>query len=226
MITLLFLLCLGPSPYNNFVTQRQYSKAHSGREIDASQTERLGRLSITRFGLSLARSAQAEHDNASCFFARAAGFHRFIRDVTATALSQGERYEERPTRRRRGARANDRRTGCIFNDFSVNDGRGFDLCGEAPRRHQPVPVNNLRNGLTSADRRWLRLRRSLALLISTFPTKRERHREQKRTSHLSATGAPETRGLGSISPSHDRPAAPLRKPNLPPTAAHEFISSK
>ncbi|GBP51651.1 hypothetical protein EVAR_96247_1 [Eumeta japonica] len=52
-----------------------------GREIDASQAERLGRscLSIARSALSLARSAQAERDNESCFFVRAAGVDRFIR---------------------------------------------------------------------------------------------------------------------------------------------------
>ncbi|GBP28592.1 hypothetical protein EVAR_85791_1 [Eumeta japonica] len=53
----------------------------SGREIDASQAERLGRscLSIACSALSLARSAQAERDNESCIFVRAAGVHRFIR---------------------------------------------------------------------------------------------------------------------------------------------------
>ncbi|GBP63224.1 hypothetical protein EVAR_89491_1 [Eumeta japonica] len=42
----------------------------SGREIDASHTKRLGRscLSSACFTLSLARSAQAERDNESCFF--------------------------------------------------------------------------------------------------------------------------------------------------------------
>ncbi|GBP37741.1 hypothetical protein EVAR_29942_1 [Eumeta japonica] len=43
---------------------------------------RIGRCSgreIARFALSLARSAQAERDNESCFFMRAAGVHRFIR---------------------------------------------------------------------------------------------------------------------------------------------------
>ncbi|GBP57836.1 hypothetical protein EVAR_41505_1 [Eumeta japonica] len=51
------------------------------KEIDASQGERLGRscLSIACTALSLARSAQAERDNASCFFVRATGVHRFIR---------------------------------------------------------------------------------------------------------------------------------------------------
>ncbi|GBP55509.1 hypothetical protein EVAR_36232_1 [Eumeta japonica] len=52
---------------------------YSGREIDASQAERLGRLSIARSALSLARSAQAERDNKSCFSVCAAGVHRFIR---------------------------------------------------------------------------------------------------------------------------------------------------
>ncbi|GBP08719.1 hypothetical protein EVAR_7306_1 [Eumeta japonica] len=53
----------------------------SGREIDASQAEHLGRscFSNTRSALSLARSAQAERDNESCFYVRAAGVHRFIR---------------------------------------------------------------------------------------------------------------------------------------------------
>ncbi|GBP61127.1 hypothetical protein EVAR_46778_1 [Eumeta japonica] len=43
---------------------------------------RIGRWSgreIARSALSLARSAQAERDNESCFFMRAAGFHGFIR---------------------------------------------------------------------------------------------------------------------------------------------------
>ncbi|GBP68287.1 hypothetical protein EVAR_57613_1 [Eumeta japonica] len=34
---------------------------------------------IARSALSLARSAQAERDNESCFFVRAASVHRFIR---------------------------------------------------------------------------------------------------------------------------------------------------
>ena len=53
----------------------------SGREINVSQAERLGRscLSISCSTLSLARSAQAERDNESCFFVRAADVHRFIR---------------------------------------------------------------------------------------------------------------------------------------------------
>ncbi|GBP12161.1 EGF-containing fibulin-like extracellular matrix protein 1 [Eumeta japonica] len=53
----------------------------SERETDASQAERLGRsyLSIACSTLSLARSAQTERDNESCFFVRAAGVHRFIR---------------------------------------------------------------------------------------------------------------------------------------------------
>ncbi|GBP78633.1 Sarcoplasmic calcium-binding protein, alpha-B and -A chains [Eumeta japonica] len=43
---------------------------NNGREIDASQAECLGRpcLSIASSALSLARSAQAERDNESCFF--------------------------------------------------------------------------------------------------------------------------------------------------------------
>ncbi|GBP39760.1 hypothetical protein EVAR_23086_1 [Eumeta japonica] len=55
---------------------------NSGREIDASQAERLGRLSIACSALSLARSAQAERDNESCFFVHAADVHRFIRRMT------------------------------------------------------------------------------------------------------------------------------------------------
>ncbi|GBP67293.1 hypothetical protein EVAR_43804_1 [Eumeta japonica] len=51
----------------------------SGKEIDASQAERLGRLSIACSVFSLARSAQAERDNESCFFVHEAGVHRFIR---------------------------------------------------------------------------------------------------------------------------------------------------
>ncbi|GBP33009.1 hypothetical protein EVAR_82847_1 [Eumeta japonica] len=46
-----------------------------GREVDASQAESLGRscLSIAGSALSLAHSAQAERDNVSYFFVRAAG---------------------------------------------------------------------------------------------------------------------------------------------------------
>ncbi|GBP03739.1 hypothetical protein EVAR_69338_1 [Eumeta japonica] len=47
---------------------------------------RIGRWSgreIARSALSLARSAQAERDNESCFFVRAAGVHRFIRRYTS-----------------------------------------------------------------------------------------------------------------------------------------------
>ncbi|GBP08184.1 hypothetical protein EVAR_2963_1 [Eumeta japonica] len=53
----------------------------SGREIDASQAERLGQscLFIACSMLSLAHSAKAERDNESCFFVRAASVHRFIR---------------------------------------------------------------------------------------------------------------------------------------------------
>ncbi|GBP48959.1 hypothetical protein EVAR_32295_1 [Eumeta japonica] len=51
----------------------------SGREIDASRAERLGRLCLYCSAHSYANSAQAEHDNESCFFVRAAGVHRFIR---------------------------------------------------------------------------------------------------------------------------------------------------
>ncbi|GBP07058.1 hypothetical protein EVAR_4471_1 [Eumeta japonica] len=52
----------------------------NGREIDASQAERVGRscLSIGCSALSLARSAQAEFDIESCFFVRAAGVHPFL----------------------------------------------------------------------------------------------------------------------------------------------------
>ncbi|GBP18285.1 hypothetical protein EVAR_9129_1 [Eumeta japonica] len=48
--------------------------------LDALQAERLGRsyLFIACSALSLARSAQAERDNESCFIVRAAGVHRFI----------------------------------------------------------------------------------------------------------------------------------------------------
>ncbi|GBP77340.1 hypothetical protein EVAR_54712_1 [Eumeta japonica] len=68
-----------------FVFALTHSKAEAtlkpGKEIDASQTERLGRscLSVSCSALSLARSAQAERDNESCFFVRASGVHRFIR---------------------------------------------------------------------------------------------------------------------------------------------------
>ncbi|GBP51963.1 hypothetical protein EVAR_80058_1 [Eumeta japonica] len=54
----------------------------SGREIDASQAERLERLSIACFALSLARSAQAERDNESCFFVHVAGVHRFRKTIS------------------------------------------------------------------------------------------------------------------------------------------------
>ncbi|GBP43807.1 hypothetical protein EVAR_82238_1 [Eumeta japonica] len=51
------------------------------KEIDASQAERLGRscLSIPCSALLLARSAQEERDNESCFFVQATGVYRFIR---------------------------------------------------------------------------------------------------------------------------------------------------
>ncbi|GBP15489.1 hypothetical protein EVAR_70441_1 [Eumeta japonica] len=51
------------------------------REIDPSQAECLGRsyISIACSALSLAHSPQAERDNESRFFVRAAGLHRFIR---------------------------------------------------------------------------------------------------------------------------------------------------
>ncbi|GBP70516.1 hypothetical protein EVAR_61431_1 [Eumeta japonica] len=72
-------LCLkrahGRSPTAKGMCGHKYSR----REIDASQAERLGCLSIARCVLSLARSTQAERDNESRFFVRAAGFHRFIR---------------------------------------------------------------------------------------------------------------------------------------------------
>ncbi|GBP32062.1 hypothetical protein EVAR_21096_1 [Eumeta japonica] len=53
----------------------------SGREIDASQAERLRQscLSIACSALSLARSAQAERGNESCFFVHATDVHAFIR---------------------------------------------------------------------------------------------------------------------------------------------------
>ncbi|GBP81892.1 hypothetical protein EVAR_87029_1 [Eumeta japonica] len=56
-----------------------YAPVTINKEIDASQAKRLGRscLSIAHCALSLARSDQAERDNESCFFVRAAGVHRF-----------------------------------------------------------------------------------------------------------------------------------------------------
>ncbi|GBP72874.1 hypothetical protein EVAR_57420_1 [Eumeta japonica] len=56
---------------------RRLKRVH--REIDASQAEHLGRLSIACSALSLARSARAERDNESCFSVHAADVHRFIR---------------------------------------------------------------------------------------------------------------------------------------------------
>ncbi|GBP44129.1 Protein fem-1 homolog A [Eumeta japonica] len=50
-----------------------------GKEIDASQAERLGRSCLYCSALSPARSARAERDNESSFFVRAAGVHRFIK---------------------------------------------------------------------------------------------------------------------------------------------------
>ncbi|GBP89905.1 hypothetical protein EVAR_66180_1 [Eumeta japonica] len=51
-----------------------------GRCLSSTRTHRRwsGR-EIARSALSIARSTQAEHDNESCFFMRAAGVHRFIR---------------------------------------------------------------------------------------------------------------------------------------------------
>ncbi|GBP23718.1 hypothetical protein EVAR_13673_1 [Eumeta japonica] len=72
----------------------------SGREIDASQAELLGRsyLSIACSALSLARLAPAERDNESCFFVRAAGVHPFIRLVVPAVrgLDVGD-WSEKPT---------------------------------------------------------------------------------------------------------------------------------
>ncbi|GBP41358.1 hypothetical protein EVAR_84701_1 [Eumeta japonica] len=59
----------------------------SGRDIDALQGERLGRscLSVARFPLSLARSAQAECDNESCFFACSCTWNRSASSSAAAA---------------------------------------------------------------------------------------------------------------------------------------------
>ncbi|GBP08398.1 hypothetical protein EVAR_77105_1 [Eumeta japonica] len=69
----------------------------SGREIDASQGERLGRscLSIVCSELSLARSAQAEHGNESCFLRRAAAARASGRG--ARPASARPEQIERPT---------------------------------------------------------------------------------------------------------------------------------
>ncbi|GBP81981.1 hypothetical protein EVAR_65587_1 [Eumeta japonica] len=46
---------------------------------------------IARSALSLARSAQAERDNESCFFVRAAGVHRFIRRTRVPKLVKNDK---------------------------------------------------------------------------------------------------------------------------------------
>ncbi|GBP86520.1 hypothetical protein EVAR_62958_1 [Eumeta japonica] len=72
---------LSRSVTHRYVTERYtFSKCigrWSGREIDASLAERLGRscLSIACSALSLARSVQAERDNELCLCVRAAGVH-------------------------------------------------------------------------------------------------------------------------------------------------------
>ncbi|GBP92574.1 hypothetical protein EVAR_70948_1 [Eumeta japonica] len=56
---------------------------------------RWSRREIARSALSLARSAQAERDNKSCFFVRAAGVHRFIRryHVKIKRCAEGKLYD-------------------------------------------------------------------------------------------------------------------------------------
>ncbi|GBP59956.1 hypothetical protein EVAR_89027_1 [Eumeta japonica] len=69
------------------------------KEIDASQAERLGGscLSVACYALSLARSAQAERDNESCFFShtyvqlgRYHNLTEYTREVEAFAMSSSE----------------------------------------------------------------------------------------------------------------------------------------
>ncbi|GBP78426.1 hypothetical protein EVAR_63377_1 [Eumeta japonica] len=75
----------------------------SGREIDASQAGRLGRLSNACSALSLARSDQAERDNESCFFVHAAGVHRFIRRYhVKTEVRGNNAWDDCAFRRTRG----------------------------------------------------------------------------------------------------------------------------
>ncbi|GBP08050.1 hypothetical protein EVAR_2865_1 [Eumeta japonica] len=55
----------------------------SGREIDASQAEHLGRLSVASSTLSLVRSAQVERENESCFFVRQPPFIDLLDVITS-----------------------------------------------------------------------------------------------------------------------------------------------
>ncbi|GBO99839.1 hypothetical protein EVAR_74236_1 [Eumeta japonica] len=75
------------------------------REIDASQAERLGRscFSIARSALSLVHSAQAERDNESCFFMRAANVHRFIRRYHVIKISGLRPYNDSEVKRSKPA---------------------------------------------------------------------------------------------------------------------------
>ncbi|GBP81841.1 hypothetical protein EVAR_59736_1 [Eumeta japonica] len=72
---------------------RLKSKAVNG--CAAAVSLRLGRIGrwsgreIARSTLSLARSAQAQRDNESYFFVRAAGVHRFIRRYHIKILKYG-----------------------------------------------------------------------------------------------------------------------------------------
>ncbi|GBP18620.1 hypothetical protein EVAR_14390_1 [Eumeta japonica] len=69
-----------------FRSRRSRRPPHLGMLCAAAVSFLLGRIGrwsggeIARSALSLARSAQAERDNESCFFVRAAGVHRFRRD--------------------------------------------------------------------------------------------------------------------------------------------------
>ncbi|GBP69277.1 hypothetical protein EVAR_56821_1 [Eumeta japonica] len=61
---------------------------------------RIGRCSgkeIARFALSLSRSAQAERDNESYFFVRAASVHRFIRRSYYLSVKLMESYISPPS---------------------------------------------------------------------------------------------------------------------------------
>ncbi|GBP78434.1 hypothetical protein EVAR_63385_1 [Eumeta japonica] len=82
--------CTSDSEMTPILTEREVpphrrqnsSRVGCVRPLSPLPLGRIGRWSgreIARSALSLARSAQAERDNESCFFVHVAGIHRFIR---------------------------------------------------------------------------------------------------------------------------------------------------
>ncbi|GBP11276.1 hypothetical protein EVAR_92818_1 [Eumeta japonica] len=76
--------------------QKPLNSSHVGRVRPLSLLlGRIGRWSareIARSALSLARSAQAERDNESCFFVHAAGVHR-LKDVITSKVLKEDHYK-------------------------------------------------------------------------------------------------------------------------------------